>query len=644
MILKLLHDFAISKDLLEDPAFVKKPVRWIICLDENGKLIGEGPIESVSNDPKKAKEYFIPKTTRPTGGGQVSDFLVDDIGAIFGLNTKPEQELNQRSAKNLQGKHNDFWTQVEKAEIETKDAAFSALLSFHRNIANTTPSFLKLDATGTPKWLLRKANGDEVKLGNDLLTFSVNEKLLIEDKDIICPYWRKLHAQEMEASETNAERGVCLITGLENVPIARTHTPMVTGLPKPAKGTGAGIVGFQEDAFRSYGFKQSFNSPVSIQASKTYLAALQYLSGEGKERHWLSVGPAWLCYWAVDSDEISDLFSGLLKQPDAQSVRDFVYSPWAGFKRTPDPLKDFIALTISAAGPRIVIKDWVQITIKQAITNFQSWFADLDIASYENSIITDDEKSPLSIDRLACTTVRRKSDGRFDREKLNPDLVTSLYHSALLKTALPIGLLIPILDRLKIDLAKYGLNTALRNVSRFALLRLILNRYLREKGKPEMEPQVFETTDAAYNCGRLLAIFDSLQRSAHGRSFKGATLAERYFGSASTTPNGAFAILWRLHQHHLKKLRQQGESGQRAAAKIKDSITQVMTLLRPEHLGEAPKFPRFFKLEQQGQFALGFYHQMAVRKAAIDEYMKKKQAGQLQPEEIDEIAELSENE
>lgn len=108
MLLKALYDFALSKNLLEDPAFVRKPVRWIIQLDKDGRLVGEGPIETHVDKEKKALEFSIPKTTRPTGGGQVSDFLVDDIGALFNLNTKPQDELKPRSINNLHGKHKDF--------------------------------------------------------------------------------------------------------------------------------------------------------------------------------------------------------------------------------------------------------------------------------------------------------------------------------------------------------------------------------------------------------------------------------------------------------------------------------------------------------------------------------------------------------
>ena len=616
------------------------PVRWVIQLDNDGQLIDDGLVETFVNENKKAHEFSIPKTTRATGGGQVSDFLVDDIGALFNLNTKPDKPLNQRSMNNLLGKHQDFWRQINEALTRTEHPAFASLLNFHTKLQGNPPAFLKMDSTGTPKWMVRKADSTEVKLGSDLFTFAVDGYVLINDEDIVRPYWRQIHAGEITESVKSAPKGLCIITGQANVPIARTHTPMVTGLPKPAKGTGAGLVGFEGDSFCSYGFKQSLNAPVSIEASKAYLAAIQYLSKQ--KDHWLAIGPAWLCFWAMETEAVSSYFARFLKQPDSKTVREFMVTPWKGLDQPPNKLERFIAITFSAVGPRIVVKDWLQLTVQEAENNFKDWFADLDIISYGGHDDSQDERTPLSIEQLACTTIRRKTDGRFDRDKLNPDLIAALYRAALKNESPPITLLKPVLDRLKANIAKNGVK-ALYDQSRFALIKLTLNRQLRTEGKVEMQPQTFETNDPAYNCGRLLAVFDSLQRSAHGSNFDGTTVAERYFGSASTTPNTAFSLLWRLHQHHLKKLRQQGEKGQRAAAKIKNSIIEIAELFEPIAPGLPPQFPRYFTLVEQGRFALGFYQQMAARKAAIDEYMKKKKAGELKQEEIDDELELADN-
>ena len=155
--------------------------------------------------------------------------------------------------------------------------------------------------------------------------------------------------------------------------------------------------------------------------------------------------------------------------------------------------------------------------------------------------------------------------------------------------------------------------------------------------------------DPAYNCGCLLSVFNSLQRAAHktgdARKKLNTTIAERYFSSASSNPNGAFSILWRLHQHHLKKLRQGGAKGEKAAFRIKESIAEICVRFREPAPGVSPDFPRFFTLVEQGRFALGYYQQEAKRAAAIRAWREKQKLQGLAPtgEEPDEEEILSQD-
>ena len=91
--------------------------------------------------------------------------------------------------------------------------------------------------------------------------------------------------------------------------------------------------------------------------------------------------------------------------------------------------------------------------------------------------------------------------------------------------------------------------------TRMALLRTILNRN-RKEGEPMIEPQIFETNDPAYNCGRLLAVLGKAQQKAHEYKLEGPGVAERYFGTASTAPSSVFPLLIRLNRHHLSKIGQ----------------------------------------------------------------------------------------
>jgi CRISPR-associated protein Csd1 len=147
---------------------------------------------------------------------------------------------------------------------------------------------------------------------------------------------------------------------------------------------------------------------------------------------------------------------------------------------------------------------------------------------------------------------------------------------------------------------------------------LIVNRN-RKEGEPFMETKVCETSDAAYNCGRLLAIFDDLQMRAHDFQLEGAGVVERYYGAASSAPNSAFGILWRLHQHHLKKVSRGGDRGKAAAEAIKRRIAEIAALFPQPAPLQPPQFPRTFSLVEQGRFALGFYQQKAADDAARKE-------------------------
>ena len=616
MILQCLYEFAQSRQLLDGLAFKNTPVRWIINLDIEGNLIGDGVQETTSGEGNRAKSFDVPKTTRPTGSGRVADFLVDDIGAIFGLNRKPEKELSSRASKNLHLKNKDFWQHIKEASDVTGDVVFEALLKFYEILAGESPKFLRLDKTGKPKWFVRTSGGNEVSLGDDFFTFAVGE-LLINREDIRS-YWKKKVTDELvEEAEKSQKRGVCLITGELNTPLARTHTPMVTGLPKIHKNDQIkqrGIVGFESDSFRSYGFEKSYNAPSSIKASKGYLLALQYLSSQ--KNHWLTLGPAWLCFWAAKTEQASKTLAQLLHKPDAKTVRSFMVSPWSGLQ-SPSPDSDkFYAVTLTAAGPRIIVKDWLQVSLSKAVKNFQDWFRDLEIQSIAWSSVEEDNTStPLSIRQLARTTLLPDSRGYLDEDKLKPNLMASLYRAALEGTAPSLTLLHPILNRLRVDIARDG-SKALLNHSRFALVKLILNRNRKDNIMEIAERQTADTGDVAYQCGRLLAVLAETQDKAHDYQLKGAGVVERYFGTAMASPASVFPILLKLNRHHLSKIGK-SDKYENHERSLEEAIQDVLTQFN--------QFPRTLDLHAQGRFAIGFYQQKAADRVARDAAKQNKE-------------------
>jgi CRISPR-associated protein Csd1 len=126
--------------------------------------------------------------------------------------------------------------------------------------------------------------------------------------------------------------------------------------------------------------------------------------------------------------------------------------------------------------------------------------------------------------------------------------------------------------------------------------------------------ELAETTDPAYNLGRLLAVFEALQDKYHEYEKKSAGVVERYYGTASSAPAAAFPLLCRLARHHLSKVRRDDEN---AAAAIDRRMGDILIKFQSPGPGKPPLFPRVLKLEEQGRFALGFYQQRAFNAAAV---------------------------
>ena len=103
-----------------------------------------------------------------------------------------------------------------------------------------------------------------------------------------------------------------------------------------------------------------------------------------------------------------------------------------------------------------------------------------------------------------------------------------------------------------------------------------------------------EETRIGYCLGRLFAVLEKLQSDAQPGI--NATIRDRYYSSASSAPKSVFGTLLRLSSHHMKKLEQ--ESWRVAADKRIGAIMQLID-----------EFPSHLDLEQQGLFAIGYYHQ-----------------------------------
>ena len=103
---------------------------------------------------------------------------------------------------------------------------------------------------------------------------------------------------------------------------------------------------------------------------------------------------------------------------------------------------------------------------------------------------------------------------------------------------------------------------------------------------------------SAYVCGQIFAKLESIQYAALGD--RNAGIRERYFTYAMTSPGAAFGRLFNLNSKHFTKLK----SDKPGLAITLDK--ELQELCKDIDINQ---FPATFTLEEQGQFAIGYYQQ-----------------------------------
>jgi CRISPR-associated protein Csd1 len=138
-----------------------------------------------------------------------------------------------------------------------------------------------------------------------------------------------------------------------------------------------------------------------------------------------------------------------------------------------------------------------------------------------------------------------------------------------------------------------------------AAIKACLNRNAQDD-QEEMPVSLKEDHQSqAYQLGRLFAVIEAAQRAALGKL--NASVADRYYASASATPARVFASLLRNARNHISDLKKRG-SGFWFEKRLDEIIARL-----------PPDLPRTLKLEDQGRFAIGYYHERAQRRAKFAE-------------------------
>lgn len=601
MILQALDTYYHRKgDELPPEGFEQKEIPFLIAINQEGKFIGLQDTRQPSGKKMIATKFRVPKENARSGKNawQITNLLWDHYGYVLG-HPKSDTDEDKEMAKK---QHETFIAQVQTlAEAFPEDLDLQAVKSFY-----TGGYYKKLFEH--PSWQ------DCMKIKGCNLSFQISgeNRLICQNENVCTCVSRNIEAESDDddgASEQRDIEGICMITG-ERASIARLHprTP-IAGAKSNAK-----IVSFQKNmGFDSYGKQQSYNAPVGKRAAFAYTTALNYLLAKDSLQK-IYVGDATTIFWAEKKHDIEDWFKDIFGEPakgesdqDNAAIKALFKAPETGAKPVIDDNIKFYVLGLSPNAARIAIRFWYAGTVGEVEQNIRQYFDDTNITH------ADYEMPHCSLNGLlAATAVETKDPKKTNRVyfrgkyyDVTPNLAGDFMKAILTSTPYPRTLLSAVIARAKAEQSKKDPKTGktIQNVSypRAALIKAILYREARYRNSNIKEVGMSldtSNTNPGYLLGRLFAVLEKVQiESAGGEGKINATIRDRFYGSASSTPVTVFARLMRLKNHHLAKLENYKSFYEKLIGEIVDKIS-------PDNA-----YPAHLSLDDQGRFAVGYYHQ-----------------------------------
>lgn len=552
MILQSLTELARREGLVEDPSYQQSGVSFSILLDRRGEFIQLMDLRQANNGKKQlAKKLPIPKRTGRTVNDQ-EDFIVDKSEYVLGV--EPDAK---RPPEKLKLRLNLFRSSVARAFESTAQPELKAILTF-------------LDSGDARTRCIRQAEALKYR-SNDLFCFEVDNEY-VHDLPAVKQYWS---GQMSDAAGAAVQQ--CVICGHPGVPVEK-HTQI-----KLAGGSTSGValISFNKPAFESYGWSGNQNAPVCQTCADSYSTALQrsldttYPNPKNpdvplpRQSVVLSENLTAVYWTDTPNPELLDLVREINYPSEDQApyLTAQFHSPWKG-SVSGKAEGNFYCLFLQGGQGRATLRDWQTRAARNVQENLQHWFKEISVIG--------DRPKPLRF--LLNSLAVKRGEGY----KLPERFIRSMFLAAVFGQELGLVVLAAAVER----------NKSEKTVSpeRAALLQVYFVRKTRRTYMGLDE----SATSTPYRLGRLLAVLQAQQARLNPKLNRNIT--DRFFTSMSTRPASAFPALMALGRTHTSGLKKKGRYFESKIAEILDGV-------------EGTAMPATFRLEEQGEFALGYYHQ-----------------------------------
>ncbi|WP_291430055.1 type I-C CRISPR-associated protein Cas8c/Csd1 [Deinococcus sp.] len=632
--------------LTVEPGFAPKDIRWIAQVS-GGKLTGVIGNGRTGISYPRCPEMSHPELMalpRVLGKPQAAHFLADTCGVVA-LLPALDRDGNART---------DDRSQAELAKFVEKHPSYLELLRRASADIPELTDLLNVLTQETQLAFLRAELARNRAKSTDKLSFSVGGTDLLGG-DLWHAWWRRFRREAFGRQSTTDGGGMLDFTSGQPVTPAHTH-PKLTKLGVGAIAMGASLVGYDKEAFGSYGLNAGENGAVSAENAAAYRAALENLLvrapilGQMKVAAWFDhrqlEGQALMAAIEDPASLGEDVLEALkLDDVDENEVVLAAQTPeqqeavaqqrgqklLTAIRRGEQPesvTAQYFALAISGASGRAMVRDWKTGQLDHLASAVVTWFDDLAITNLSGKRAN----RPKFFSLLTNVQRPRQPSTSMD-DYLKPirNLQLPLWRAAL-DPAMPIPFpaVAKVMEAHKSHVMTGAFTEALgrdgagaeegRIYIRMAILRAYHVRKARHQGGYPMHSSVDpKHPSPAYHCGRLMYLLANVQ-DAQGDTIN-AGVVQRYYGAASSTPALVLGRLTRLSQHHLAKISRDKPG---LAFQLEQEIASVWAAL-----GQQP--PKTLSLEEQSLFALGYYQQLARSVASRKETAAKNRADAAHP-------------
>lgn len=575
MMLKALYDYGKTHpDVRTFPGCSQRTLKYIVELDAAGNFVDirRSDVGSV----------ICPDVgSAARGTGVISNVLMEKASISLSL----DSGVSGKALDRLNGKRKCF-------------------VDYFRDGVSQVPEFAAVLHMYDDDVIFNQVCDAAVQRGvkpGDAVGFSVDGNLL-SDLDTVRSWWADYLSQD--DFEPDVPKMLDIVTGEICTP-ARLFRPMPMQAAGGGQSAGVSLISFNCPSFESYGMKgaQCRNAPMAQETADIIADAITYLCsraprvGGVKFVHWydcdLPSGQDVLDFGLFDIDESDDGDENSSINPAAMDALadKLVQSPVLGECPVDLSGRVYHILLMQPELSRMVVRRYMTGNYSELYHNFKSWFDDLSLVSANGTGLM----RPCKLNKLLYSLLT-KSEMAASSDKFAPlsPLIGPVFQACIAGNIIPDAIAVRALNANQSRIYKDD------SVSPMVVqwLKLWLCRKLKSKGvEVDIMPELSNIKNMAYQCGRLMAIYEKIQAVVSPDVNVG--VLTKFYSACSQSPALVLGNMQALSVHHFDKMKSRGYENLLSAA-----LESAWGCIDGD-------IPASLSLEDKAYFALGYWHQRA---------------------------------